>query len=233
MHLHVYLACVVRCSATGNSLCDASLKVTVDGSPVSVIRRSDGFVVFTKLSAGTHKISFTHPNYHPENRTVEITENDTVMDVVTMRPLRVIGAHLCRLTVTGLLPGSKAYISGMSYPLQLQQSECKEGTRELRLFRKGAFRLIPPLLLLCADAKAPEICILEDRLEEDRWRLYQPLTKAHKRGVKFYPTQPYEADENGAATATFFAAGPVVVSYNGTLYEVTVEEGETTWQIPS
>jgi len=232
MQLHVYLACAVRCSATGNSLCDAGLSVTVDGLPAKIIRKADGYALFTHMTSGKHQIRFSHPYYNDENRTVEISGDEMAMEVVTMRPILVSGDHLCRLTVNKLKPGEKVYISGKSFPLQLQQSDCKEGTQNLRLFKKGAFGLVPPLLLLCADEKAPETCILCDLIGEDLWQLHKPLTKAHKRGTLFYPTQPYEADKNGTVTATFFAAGPVSVMYGDKLYALTVEEGETLWQIP-
>jgi len=234
MHSHVYLACAVRSSVTGDSLCDASLTVTADGLPARVIRKADGYVLFTALSVGEHKITFSHPYYIEEHRTVVIAgEDDSQLDIITMRPTHVYGSHLCRLKVTGLAPNAKTFISGMAFPMQLQQSDCKEGTLDVRLFRKGNFKLIPPLMLLCADEKAPEVCVLMDPFGDDIWRLNQPLQKSHKRGTRFFTTQSYEADGTGCATATFFAAGTVIVLYENKLYEVEVKEGETEWQIPS
>ena len=233
MQLHVQLACAVRCSATGNPLTDSALIVTVDGERKRYLRRNDGFLLFMDLAYGEHRLSFSHPRYRDARCTVNITAGETTIEAVTMRPLYVKGEHLCRLTVTGMAPGSTAYISGQSYPLQLQQSECPEGTLELRLFKKGAFALVPPLRMLCADKKAPETCILMDKLSEDIWRMAAPLRFAHKRGTRFFPTQPYEAQEDGSTQAIFFAPGPVSLMYEGELYELNVEEGEQTWQIPS
>ena len=232
MQLHVQLACAVRCSATGNSLCDSALTVRVDGESKRYLRRNDGFLLFMDLANGEHRLSLSHPNYRDANCTVCITEGETTIEAVTMRPLYVTGDHLCRLTVTGMAPGTTAYISGHSYPLQLQQSQCPAGTQEMRLFKKGAYNLVPPLRMLCADLEAPETCILMDKLSEDFWRLAAPLRQEHKRGVKFYPTQPYEAQEDGTAQAVFFAEGPVSLMYDNKLFELSVKEGEQTWQIP-
>ena len=232
MQLHVQLACAVRCSATGNSLCDAMLNVTVDGERKRFLRRNDGFILFMDLKSGEHRLYLRHPNYHDAQCTVTVTPGDTTIEVVTMRPLRVAGENLCRLTVAGLKPGTTVYISGQSYPLQLQQSDCTEGTQVLRLFKKGAFKLLPPLRLLIADTEAPETCILMDMVSEDYWSLAAPLRRAHRRGVKLYPTQPYEVQDDGTAKAIFFAAGPVSLLYNDQLYDLNVEEGEQTWQIP-
>ena len=232
MRLHVQLACAVRCSATGNSLCDAMLQILVDGERKRYLRRNDGFLLFMELKNGEHRLSLRHPYYHDAQCTVTVTPGETTVEVVTMRPLNVSGDHLCRLTVSGLVPGTTAYISGQSYPLQLQQSDCTEGTQVLRLFKRGAFKLLPPLRMLCADEAAPETCILMDMLGEDNWSIARPLRFAHKRGVKFYPTQPYEAGDDGTVTAVFFAAGPISLLYEDKLYELSVEEGEQTWQIP-
>lgn len=232
MQLHVQLACAVRCSATGNSLCDAALNVTVDGERTRYLRRNDGFLLFMELKDGEHRLAFHHPHYHDAHCTVTVTRGKTTVDVVTMRPIHVSGEHLCRLTVTGLTPGTVACISGHTYLLRLQQNDCPEGTQTLRLFKKGAFRLIPPLKLLCADPEAPEICVLMDMLGEDIWSIAEPLRFAHGRGARFFPTQPYEADDDGSVKATFFSAGPVSLLYDGRLYEFNVEQGEQTWQIP-
>ena len=232
MQLHVQLACAVRCSATGNSLCDAALNVLVDGERKRCLRRNDGFLLFMDLPNGKHCLTLSHPYYRDAQCSVTIEEGKTTIEVVTMRPLSVRGENLCRLTVTGMKPGTTAYISGQTYPLQLQQSECPAGTKDLRLFKRGAFRLLPPLRMLCADESAPETCILMDLMSEDNWRLVSPLRFAHKRGVKFYPTQPYEAQDDGTTQAVFFAAGPISMLYENKLYELTVKEGEQTWQIP-
>ena len=58
-----------------------------------------------------------------------------------------------------------------------------------------------------------------------------PLQYAHKRGVRFYPTQPYEVQSDGTVQAVFFAAGPVSMLYENRLYELSVVEGEQTWPI--
>ena len=232
MQLHVQLACAVRCSATGNPLTDSSLTVTVDGERKRYLRRDDGFLVFMDLKNGKHRLDFRHPYYHDAHCTVTVTAGQTEIEAVTMRPMYVRGEHLCRLTVTGMAPETTAYISGQTYSLQLQQSDCTEGTHTLRLFKKSAFKLIPPLRLLCADPDAPETCILMDMLGEDIWSLAAPLQHAHKRGVKFYLTQPYDARDDGTAQAIFFAPGPVTLLYENKLHELTVEEGEQTWQIP-
>ena len=233
MHLHVQLACAVRCSATGQPLCDAALQVKVDGERKRYLRRNDGFLLFMDLANGKHRLELRHPNYRDASCTVTVSEGDTTVEVVTMRPLYVAGDKLCRLTVTGLKPETTAYLSGQVYPLQLQQDDCGEGMQELRLFKKSAFVLVPPLRLLCADATAPETCILMDMLGDDIWRLAAPLRFAHKRGVRFYPTQPYETQRDGTVQAIFFAAGPVTLLYEDKLYEITVKEGEQSWQIPS
>ena len=232
MQLHVQLACAVRCSATGNSLCDAALNVLVDGERKRYLRRNDGFLLFMDLSNGKHCLTLRHPYYRDAQCSFMIEEGETTIEVVTMRPMYVAGENLCRLTVTGMKPGTTAYISGQTYPLQLQQSECPAGTQNLRLFKRGAFKLVPPLRMLCADESAPETCILMDIMSEDNWRLASPLRCEHKRGVKFYPTQPYEAQNDGTTQAVFFAAGPISMLYENKLYELTVKEGEQTWQIP-
>ena len=232
MQLHVQLACAVRCSATGNSLCDAALTVLVDGERKRYLRRNDGFILFMDLANGRHRLTLSHPYYRDAQCSFVIEEGETTIEVVTMRPLRVSGENLCRLTVTGMKPETTAYISGQTYPLQLQQEECPAGVRDLRLFKRGAFQLIPPLRILCADKNAPETCILMDKLGEEQWLLAKPLGCEHRRGVKFFPTQPYEAQDDGTTQAVFFAAGPVSILYENKLYELTVKEGEQTWQIP-
>ena len=232
MQLHVQLACAVRCSATGNSLCDSSLNVLVDGERKRYLRRNDGFLLFMELANGKHHLTLSHPYYHESKCAFEVEEGETTIEVVTMRPLYVEGQNLCRLTVAGMVPGTTAYISGQTYPLQLQQSECPAGTRDVRLFKRSAFKLIPPLRMLCADEEAPETCILMDMLNDETWRLAAPLRYGHKRGVRFYPTQPYEVQDDGTTQAVLFTAGPVSVLYENRLYELTVKEGEQTWQIP-
>ena len=233
MQIHVQAVCAVRCSATGKSLSDSSLTVLVDGVRRRYLRRDDGFIVFMELGNGTHRLSFSHPNYRNATCDITVSPGDTSIEVVTMRPLRVSGATLCRLTVTGLQPGTIAWISGQSYPLQLQMKECPAGTQAVRLFQKSAFSLVPPLRLLCADKSAPETCILLDTLGDEMWYLAKPLRFAHRRGVKFFPTQPYEVEPDGTVQAIFFAAGPVSMLYEGQLYELSVKEGDQTWQIPS
>lgn len=232
MQLHVQLACAVRCSATGKSLCDAALNVLVDGEHKRYLRRNDGFLIFMDLSKGKHCLTLSHPYYRDAKCSFMINESETTIEVVTMRPLYVSGENLCRLTVTGMKPETTAYISGQTYPLQLQQEKCPAGAQDLHLFKRGAFQLIPPLRMLCADKSKPETCILMDKLNEETWRLAAPLQSEHKRGTKFYPTQPYEAQSDGTTQAVFFAAGPISVLYDNKLYELTVNEGEQTWQIP-
>jgi len=231
VHLRVQLACAVRCSATGNSLCDASLQVTVDDRPTRVMRHKDGFILLSGLSAGEHRLCLHHPNYRDVHRTIRIDEEKSGLEVVTMRPIFVRGEHLCRLHLSGLIPGSTVYISGQHFCLQLQQSQCPAGTDEVRLFKKLNFKLIPPLLLLCADPAAPETVILMDSLGDDMWQLATPLQSGHKRGTKFYPTQPYEVAADGTTEAIFFEPGTVSLLYDGQLYEQSVEEGEQAWQI--
>ena len=231
MHLHVQLACAVRCSATGNPLSDAALDVTVNGERRKFLRRSDGYIVYTNLTDGEYRLRFRHPYYKDAECTVRIVGEETCIEVVTMRPAQVIGNNLCRLHVTGMLPGSTAYISGKTYPLHLT-GNVAVGEKQIPLFKKGNFRLIPPLRILCADESAPETAILLDMLNDELWCLTKPLQYDHKRGVKLYPTQPYEASDDGTTDAVFFVAGPVSLLYEGKLYELNVEEGEQTWQIP-
>jgi len=231
MRIHISLVCSVRNSTNGLSLCDSGLLVYVDGKLKSVLKHKDGFVMFKDITAGHHDLIFKYPGFNDEYLSVDIDENETLYEAVTLRPKAVYGNNLCKVKITKLDPNSQIYVSNTMLCLSIQQQECESGTKDIRLFKKTNTVIIAPLKVLCADKKNPEIAILFDKLSPEIWRLTKPLSFSHKRGEKFYPTQSYVADEEGTVTVTLFKEGTIEALYKGKLYEFEAKSGDNIWQI--
>lgn len=222
---------MIRDALTGKTLADSGLSCEVDGVPYRPVMKNEGYAVMVNLLPGEHTVTFSRYSYEKESYRFTVG-NQLVFDVLTMKPAEGyrVPPCACRVKLTGAKAGQKVWVaqkpSTKLEEIKLNQATVEAGTQTMRLFMGGGAIVRMPEYRLVCDKDAPELCILSDRINEEEWKLYAPLTKNHKRGVFFYAAQSYTAKEDGTVDVVLPMEMEFVAFYNGKLISGEAKEGE-------
>jgi hypothetical protein len=193
--------------------------------------KDEGYVVLINLPAGEHTVTFSRYSYQNEIYCLTVG-NQLVFDVLTMKPAENyrMPPCACRVQLTGAKAGQKVWVAQKPATkleeIKLNQAAVEAGSKTMRLFTGGGAIVRAPEYRLLCDKDASELCIFSDRINEEEWQFYAPLTKPHKRGVFFYAAQSYTAKEDGTVDVVLPMEMEFVVFYNGKLISGEAKEGE-------
>lgn len=203
--IHASAVCRVRDGFTGRELPASSLLCTLDGIPCRPVGKPGGYLVFTDLPHGVHRLSLRCRGYQEEQVEFQADGGTRELDV-SMKPgegypFRRAATRL-RLTVLGKKGPAAGQIVWLAVPtpeMKIAQGKVEAGEQELRVYCKG-----PPFFGPCLieDGKNSEIVTLS-ALEGEQGRLAAPLGSGHSRGRPLLPAQRYRAGEDGVLTAVF------------------------------
>ena len=235
----VSAVCTVRDGYTGRPLSPSALLCTMDGFPCHPVRKSEGYLVFSNLSPGPHRLSLRGAGYQEE--WVDFTFQGSAVELdVTMKPGRgyAFRTAYTRLTLTVLRDGGPAaetllWVAAPSVPeIKLAQTRAEAGSRTFRIFCKGSVRPRTPGAYLMADKDKSEILRLVS-MDGEMGLLEDPLAFDHSRGRLLLPTQSYHTDGKGILQAVF--TEPCTVELfspeAGLLSPLTLAEGENTAEV--
>lgn len=203
--IHASAVCRVRDGFTGRELPASSLLCTLDGVPCRPVGKPGGYLVFTDLPHGAHRLSLRCRGYQEEQVEFQADGGTRELDV-SMKPgegypFRQAATRL-RLTVLGKKGPAAGQIVWLAVPtpeMKIAQGKVEAGEQELRVYCKGSPFFGPCLI---EDGKNSEIVTLS-ALEGERGRLAAPLGSGHSRGRPLLPAQRYRAGEDGVLTAVF------------------------------
>ena len=228
--VHVSLVCCVRDGLTGKEMDPSALICAVDGVRRRPAGKEGGYIVFTDLPKGPHRLSVRCHGYQEEWIAFEADELTHEIDV-TMKP----GAGypfrqavtLLRLTVLEEkrpAGGRLFWLAAAGQEMKIAQTKAEAGDRELRIYCKGAAM---PGAYLIEDAGNSEIVFLRGT-EGENAVLAEPLGSGHGRGKRLLPAQSYHTGEDGTLTAVFRAAGHVLLfdPHRGLAGDLELREGE-------
>lgn len=203
--IHASAVCRVRDGFTGRELPASSLLCTLDGVPCRPVGKPGGYLVFTDLPHGPHRLSLRCGGYQEE--WVELQAGGGTLELdVSMKPgegypFRQAATRL-RLTVLGKkgpAAGQTVWLASPGPEMKIAQSKVEAGEQALRVYCKGHPFFGPCLI---EDGKNSEIVTLS-ALEGEQGRLAAPLGSGHSRGRPLLPAQRYRAGEDGVLTAVF------------------------------
>lgn len=227
--VHVSLVCCVRDGFTGKEMDPSALICAVDGVPCRPAGKEGGYIVFTDLPKGSHRLSVRCHGYQEEWIAFEADglthEIDVTMKPGAGYPFRQ-SVTLLRLTVLEEKrpAGGRLFWLAAGQEMKIAQAKAEAGDRELRIYCKGAAM---PGAYLIEDAENSEIVFLRG-IEGENAVLAEPLRSGHGRGKRFLPAQSYHTGEDGTLTAVFRAAGHVLLfdPHRGLVGDMELREGE-------
>lgn len=215
--IHASAVCRVRDGFTGRELPASSLLCTLDGFPCRPVGKPGGYLVFTDLSHGSHRLSLRCGGFQEERVEFQADGGTRELDV-SMKPGEGYSFRqaVTRLTLTVLekenpAAGQIVWLAVPTPEMKIAQSKVEAGEQELRIYCKGSPFFGPCLI---EDGKNSEIVTL-DALEGEQGRLAAPLGSSHSRGRPLLPAQRYRAGEDGTLTAVFRAPCLVQVYVEG------------------
>lgn len=232
--MRVSAVCLVRDGYTGLPILPSALLCTLDGQPCRPVgKKEEGYLVFTNLTPGDHRLSLRAAGYQEE--WVDFTAGGAAVELdVTMKPGMgyAFRTAYTRLTVTVLREGASAagevlWVAAPSFPeIKLAQTKAEAGDDAFRVFCKGSVRPRPGYYLI-NDGESSEIIRLV-AVDGETGRLETPLTFGHSRGRLLMPAQHYHTDEKGRLQAVFTqpCAVEVYAPGVGILTSPTLAEGE-------
>lgn len=236
---HVNAVCFVRDGYTGLPILPSALLCRMDGQPCRPVGKNEGYLVFTNLTPGLHRLSLQCAGYQEE--WVDFTVGSAAVEMdITMKPGRgyAFRTAFTRLTVTvlrGGVPAANAllWVAAPSVPeIKVAQTKAEAGSDTFRVFCKGSVRPRTPAPYLIHDKKNSEIIRLIG-MEGEMGQLEKPLLFAHGRSRLLMPAQSYHTDEKGCFPAVFTqpCTAEVFSQEGGLLASVTLEEGENTVEV--
>ena len=234
----VSAVCYVRDGYTGLPLQPSALLCKLDGLPCHPVRKKEGYLVFTNLAPGPHRLSLRCAGYQEE--WVDFTLGETAVDLeVAMKPGRgyAFRTAVTRLTVTvsdgdGPAEGRVLWVAAPSVPeIKLAQTKAEAGEKSFRIFCKGSVRPRTGTYLINDKEKSEIIRLVE--MDGEMGLLERPLTFDHSRGKLLMPAQSYHTDEKGMLQAVFTrpCAAKLFSVEKGLLADITLAEGENTAEV--
>ena len=203
--IHVSAVCRVRDGYTGRELPPSALSCAMDGAPCRPVGKEGGYLVLTDLPHGLHRLSLRCKGYQEE--WVEFDSDGGTREIdVTMKPdadypFRQAVTRLKLTALEGDAPaaGRVIWLAAPAPELKIAQVEAEAGTRELRIYCKGAALAG---VYLVEDGGGSELAVLR-AVEGETGKLAAPLQNSHSRGKRLLPAQRYRTGEDGTLTAVF------------------------------
>lgn len=236
----VSAVCLVRDGYTGKILPPGGFLCTVDGAPCRPVGKPEGYLVFTGLSPGPHRLALRRQGFREEWLDFEAGAEPGRVLSVDMKPDQGYpfrpGAARLHLTVKrGKEPGADCLIwLAAPGPLELKvaQEEAEAGAQSLRLYWKGRPSPAVPGSYLVRDGKHSEVAQLR-ALSGETGRLYEPLRAGHKRGTPLLSAQRCHTGGDGVIEAAFPGACTVEIYEEtaGLLEHLPLSEGENRHEI--
>ncbi len=194
--LHVDAVCLVRDGCTGRVLSPGGLCCTLDGAPCRPVSKPEGYLVFTGLTPGLHRLTLRGAGFQEER--VELAAGVGPVRVlnVTLKPgagypLRPSAARLRLSVARGRRPAPDCLL-WLAVPggpeLKVAQAAAEAGSREVRLYWKGRQLPAAPGDYLLLDGGKSEMAELLE-LSGETGTLSAPLRWSHKRGVPLLSAQ--------------------------------------------
>ena len=228
--IHVSAVCRVRDGYTGRELPPSALTCAMDGVSCRPICKEGGYLVFTNLSQGPHRLSLKSRGYQEE--WIEFDADGGTREIeATMKPGPgyPFRQTVTRLTLTVLennapATGRMLWLAAAGPELKIAQTRVEAGERETRIYCRGT--AIPGAYLI-ADGKDSEIVVLR-AVEDEKAVFAAPLKSGHGRGRMLCPAQCYRTGADGSLTAVF--RGPCTVQVyagdTGIAGSIELSEGE-------
>lgn len=206
----VSAVCRLRDGYNGRVILPAGIVCRLDGLIVRAVVKTEGYLVFTDLSAGAHTITVQAAGYLQEEMQFETgtapAELEMVLKPGAGYPLSPGTARLY-LTLTKKRTPAAGESLWLAAPaaaeLKLAQTRAESGSTAFRIYCRGAVRLLPvPGAYLISDGKNSEITMIKS-LGTEQAVLSSPLGKSHARGCLLLSAQCYCTDADGCVQAVF------------------------------
>lgn len=221
---------LVRDALTGRRLpADSGTLIALDGRAHPALRKPEGYLVLTDLTAGAHRLELRRRGYQDKQMELSVPEQghyegwaDLLPGPGYPFPADTAWVYL-KVTKKGRpLAGETLWISGgEDGRLKLAQDSAKPGDRALKLFCRGPEQGIP----VPGGFLLGEELVTVERLQNGTAALAGPLEQEHPRGQGLLPAQQYVTDESGQALYICRAAEGTAVLVRGRVEILTVEPG--------
>ena len=207
----------------------------LDGVPLTrPVYKSDGWLILTDLSPGTHSLSLRCPGF--EEKTLSLSGETALEETVLLSPGQGYafprGTVFLPLTLTGTAGTSARMFAGMSgaRPLKLMK-EADAGSVSVKLFVNGT----PPRPgWFLVGRKTPEAVFLRRVSADGDADAAEPLTQTRSRGDTLIPVQSLRVTAGTSVKIPFRGTGTAYLFCRGTLRTIelrTDAEARLEWTL--
>ena len=220
IHRRVSAVLQLRDGFLGRPVEGNGARCQVDGAACRPQAKAGGYLVWTDLSEGMHRLTVCLPGFQPEEIAAEIRENRVWEGCASLKPGVGYpygrGAVSICLTIEQdgtPLADTEVWIAGAGEaPLKIAQDKAAAGAQQLRLFSKASVSVLPVPGIFLVDDKKPELVQLQ-AIEQGEGTLATPLAVSHARGRGLLPAQRYRTDAQGQIHVLLRSAVRLAVFY--------------------
>ena len=182
IHRRVSAVLQLRDGFLGRPVEGNGARCQVDGAACRPQAKAGGYLVWTDLSEGMHRLTVCLPGFQPEEIAAEIRENRVWEGCASLKPGVGYpygrGAVSICLTIEQdgtPLADTEVWIAGAGEaPLKIAQDKAAAGAQQLRLFSKASVSVLPVPGIFLVDDKKPELVQLQ-AIEQGEGTLATPL----------------------------------------------------------
>lgn len=238
IHRRVSAVLQLRDGFLGRPVEGNGARCQVDGAVCRPQAKTGGYLVWTDLPEGMHRLTVCLPGFQPEEITAEILENQLWEGCAFLKPGVGYpygrGAVSVCLTVEqdGVpLVDTEVWIAAAGEaPLKIAQDKAAAGAQQLRLFSKASVSTLPVPGTFLVDDKKPELVQLQ-AIEQGEGALAVPLTVSHARGRGLLPAQRYRTDAQGQIHVLLRSAVRLAVFYQHKVQYAECQTGESSVEL--
>lgn len=210
------------------------VRCRLDGAVCRPQAKPGGYLVWTDLPAGTHRLTVCLPGYQPEEIEADIREDGMWQGCASLKPgagypFSRDAVHIC-LTVEqdgAPLADAEVWLAPADEALlKIAQDKAAAKAQQLRLFSKAGAGTLPVPGVFLVEDKKPELVQLQS-VEQGEGTLAAPLAFAHARGRGLLPAQRYRTDANGQIALLLRSVGKMAAFYQNTMQYIELQPGET------
>ncbi|MCD8331766.1 MAG: hypothetical protein LUB63_04445 [Oscillospiraceae bacterium] len=222
IRIHVSAVFQVRDGFSGRIVEGSQLRCVLDGAGVRPVIKPGGYLVFTNLPEGDHRLALQSDKFQKELVDFTVTQDGSWEGYVALKPAQryffrcaVTRLHLTAQRGNSPLRGQSLWLTPPGAPeCRVAQTKVGCGCTQLRLYCKTPALLPLPGPMLIDDGADSEVVPLL-QLTGETGHLASALKWEHSRSKAVLPAQAYRADDEGQIFAAFPASGTVLVYLEG------------------